>query len=38
MSRLHLTGADMLAVAIGGLTGIVVALGILEAWLRRCDR
>lgn len=38
MSRLHIAGADVVAVTIGGLAGWLLALGLLEAWLRRCAR
>jgi hypothetical protein len=38
MSRLRLTAADLLAATIGGLVGLVIALGICESVLRRGAR
>ncbi len=35
MSRIKLTAADCLAVTVGSLVGWLIALGMLEAWLRR---
>lgn len=36
--RLRLTAADVVAAAIGGLFGLVIALGICESVLRRGAR
>lgn len=35
MSRLRLTAADVVAVTAGALAGWLIALGVIEAWLRR---
>lgn len=38
MRRLQLTAADALAAGIGGLFGLVLALGLAESYLRRAAR
>ncbi len=38
MTRIHLRAADCVAVAIGGVAGIALALGILESWLRHAAK
>lgn len=38
MKRLQLTAADFLAATIGGLFGLVIALGICESMLRKAAR
>lgn len=36
--RLQLTAADLCAAGIGGLFGLVLALGLAESYLRRAAR